>query len=960
MSMTSAEIRQSFLDFFASKGHTIVSSASLVPGDDPTLLFTNAGMNQFKNIFLGLEKREYTRAADTQKVMRVSGKHNDLEDVGYDTYHHTFFEMLGNWSFGDYYKKEAIAWAWELLTEVWGLPKDRLWATVFKDEKGELETDEEAARYWAEVTDVDPDHILYFGRKDNFWEMGDTGPCGPCSEIHLDRGEDACDLQDDPNHVCGVNSGCRRFFELWNLVFIQYNKNDSGVLHDLPAKHVDTGLGFERVVAVLQDVVSNYGTDLFTSIMDRVQEMLGHSDAEREANIVGYRVIADHGRAVTFLVGDGVLPGNEGRNYVLRMILRRAARFGRKIGFPGLFLSEVAKVVIEKMSPYFTELEARREFILQTITQEEERFQRTLDVGLNLLDELIDELSARGEAVIPGDQAFKLYDTYGFPLDLTRDVAKERGFNVDEEGFVAALEKQRELGRAAQQFALEVGEKLEVYSDLLNELKRTGVLPGTGVEHLYSEGTEVEAKVAAIVRDGQVVDSAREGDEVELVLTATPFYVESGGQVSDTGVIVSSPSSPPRSGGTEGGQWEVAVSDVRQPLPGLIVHIGEVVSGEPQVGDSAQAVVDAERRADIARNHTATHLLHNGLRRTLGEHVQQAGSLVAPDRLRFDFTHSAMLTQDELSLIEQLVNEAILANYPVAAVHRGYKEAIAAGAIALFGEKYGEQVRVLTIGDPSESSSLIATKGRPRPVEGGLLSQELCGGTHVGRTSEIGPFHIVSESSIGAGLRRIEAVTGRGAQEFVQKRMQVLEAAAASLGCSPDEVDQKVLALQDELQGQTKEVARLRRQIAQRDFEGLLSQVQDVSGVKVLAAQVEAADMDTLREMSDWFRNRMGSGVIVLGAVMAAKPSFVAAITPDLVERGLHAGQLVKRVAQVVGGGGGGKPTLAQAGGRDTGRIGEALRLVPDLVERGLSLSSTHLHEVQLTTISSMVCWKLY
>ncbi len=929
MSMTSAEIRQSFLDFFASKEHTIVPSDSLVPGDDPTLLFTNAGMNQFKNIFLGLEKREYTRAADTQKCLRVSGKHNDLEDVGYDTYHHTFFEMLGNWSFGDYYKEEAIAWAWELLTEVWGLPKDRLWATVFKDDQGELETDEEAARYWREVTDIAPDHILYFGRKDNFWEMGDTGPCGPCSEIHLDRGEAACDLQDDPHHVCGVNSGCRRYFELWNLVFIQYNKDESRVLHDLPAKHVDTGMGFERLVSVLQGVVSNYETDVFIPIMDRVQEMLGQSDIEREANIVAYRVIADHGRAVTFLVGDGVLPGNEGRNYVLRMILRRAARFGRKIGFPGPFLSEVAKAVIGKMGPYFGELDARREFILQTITQEEERFQRTLDVGLNLLDDLIDDLSAHGEAVIPGDQAFKLYDTYGFPLDLTRDVAKERGFNVDEEGFVAALEKQRERARAAQQFALEVGEKLEVYSDLLDELKRTGVLPATGVEHLYSEGTEAAAKIAAIVRDGQAVDSAQEGDEVELVLTATPFYVESGGQISDTGMIV------------QDGEWKVAVSDVRRPLAGLIVHIGEVVSGGPRVGDSAQAVVGAERRMDIARNHTATHLLHNGLRRTLGQHVQQAGSLVAPDRLRFDFTHSVMLTQDELSQIEQFVNETILANYAVQVIHCGYKEAIAAGAIALFGEKYGEQVRVLTIGDPSEPSSLAATKGRPRRVEGGLLSQELCGGTHVRRTSEIGSFHIISESSIGAGLRRIEAVTGRGAQQFVQRRMKVLEAAAASLGCSPDEVDQKVLALQNELQGRFKEVARLRREIAQRDFEELLSQVQDVSGVKVLAAQVEAANMDTLREMSDWFRNSMESrkqsGVVVLGAVMAAKPGLVAAVTPDLVERGLHAGRLVKQVAQVVGGSGGGRPTLAQAGGRDAGRIGEALRLVPDLVERGLS-----------------------
>ena len=903
MTMTSAEVRQSFLDFFASKGHTIVPSASLVPADDPTLLFTNAGMNQFKNIFLGLEKRDYTRAADTQKCLRVSGKHNDLEDVGYDTYHHTFFEMLGNWSFGDYYKKEAIAWAWELLTEVWGLPKDRLWATVFKDEQGELETDEEAVRYWREVTDINPDHILYFGREDNFWEMGDTGPCGPCSEIHLDRGEEACDLQDDPNHVCAVNSGCRRFFELWNLVFIQYNKDESGALHELPAKHIDTGMGLERIVAVLQGVLSNYDTDLFTPIMERVQEMLGHTDAEREANIVGYRVIADHGRAVTFLIGDGVLPGNEGRNYVLRMILRRAARFGRKIGFREPFLAEIAKVVIEIMGSYFTELEARREFILQTITQEERRFQHTLDVGLELLDELIDDLGAQGESVIPGDQAFKLYDTYGFPLDLTRDVAKERGFTVDDEGFLAALEEQRERARAAQQFVLEVEEKLETYSRLLDELKRTKLLSETGVEHVYAEGPETQAKVVALLRDGQVVDSAREGDEVELVLTTTSFYVESGGQVSDTGTIV------------RDGAWEVAVSDVRQPLPGLIVHIGKVVSGEPRVGDVARALVDAERRMDIARNHTATHLLHNALRRVLGEHVQQAGSLVAPDRLRFDFTHAAMLTAEELDQIQELVNEAILADYPVQVVHTSYKEAVAQGAIALFGEKYGERVRVLRIGDPDKP-----------------FSQELCGGTHVTHTSEIGPFSILSESSIGAGLRRIEAVTGRAAQKFIQQRLKALDSIAASLGCSPDEVEQKVRALRDELQQQKREVARLRRQIAQRDFEALLSQVQDVQGVKVLAAQVEAANMDTLREMSDWFRDRIGSGVIVLGAVMDSRPGFVAAITPDLVERGLHAGRIVKQVAQVVGGSGGGKPTLAQAGGRDPSRIGDALSLVPELV----------------------------
>jgi len=523
MNMTSAEIRQSFLDFFASKGHTIVPSASLVPEDDPTLLFTNAGMNQFKNVFLGLEKRSYTRAADTQKCMRVSGKHNDLDDVGRDTYHHTFFEMLGNWSFGDYYKKEAIAWAWELLTEVWKLPKERLWATVFKDDKGELEPDEEAAHWWREVTDINPQHILFFGRKDNFWEMGDTGPCGPCSEIHYDRGPEYCDKKHVPDHVCGVNRDCGRFIELWNLVFIQYNRDETGRLEPLPAKHVDTGAGFERLVAILQGVDSNYATDLFTPIMDRIQELAGHSDAEREENIVAYRVIADHGRAITFLIGDGVLPGNEGRNYVLRMILRRAARFGRKIGFQSPFLAEIAKVVIEVMGPHFTELNARREFILETITQEEKRFYRTLDSGLALLDEIMEELKAAGETVIPGEKAFLLWSERGFPLDLTKDIAEEQGFTVDEAGYWQAMEEHKQISSAGQRFEALPETEMAVYSRLLDELKRKGKLPPEGVLHVYEDRVDVDTGVIAILKGGQLVTKAREGDEVEMVLASTPF-----------------------------------------------------------------------------------------------------------------------------------------------------------------------------------------------------------------------------------------------------------------------------------------------------------------------------------------------------------------------------------------------------------------------------------------------------
>jgi alanyl-tRNA synthetase len=749
--------------------------------------------------------------------------------------------------------------------------------------------------------------------------MADTGPCGPNSEIVFDRGVEACACQDDPDHVCRVEGDCGRFVELWNLVFIQYNKDVDGKLHLLPDKHVDTGMGFERLVAVLQGVDSNYKTDLFTSISRCVQGMTGHTDAEVEGNVVAYRVIADHGRAATFLVGDGVLPGNEGRNYVLRMILRRAARFGRKIGLTDPFLADVAKVVIETMGAVFPELANRRQFILTTITQEEERFLRTLDLGLSRLDEELDELEGKAGKILPGDAAFRLYDTFGLPLEITRDVAEERGFGVDEAGYHTALDEQRRRARQADKFELQDEEALKRYTEVLADLQQQGLLGKEGVVHDPYSVTELEATAVAILRDGERVTSAEEGAQVEVVLSATSFYVESGGQVSDAGFISAYPPLPPPGGGVDEPIWEIEAQDVRQPVPGLIVHLGRVCRGRPKVGDTAWAVVDYERRMDIARNHTATHLLHSELRYILGEHVQQAGSLVAPERLRFDFTHPAMLTEDELNLVTQSVNDAILVNYPVEISREGYRQAVSEGVIALFGEKYGDEVRVLRVGWPGEP-----------------FSQELCGGTHVHETGEIGLFHIVSEESVGAGVRRIEAVTGRVAVELVEHQIGILKRTAAYLGGTPEEVDRKALGLLDELQSARKEIARLQERVARREFEALLDDVRVVAGVSLLSARVTAPSMEVLREMTDWFRDRLDSGVVALGTVLGERPALVVAVTPDLVERGVDAAKLVRGMAQIVGGGGGGKPALAQAGGRDPNRLDEALGQAPHMLEEML------------------------
>ncbi len=900
------KVRQSFLDYFAQRGHTIVPSSSLVPGNDPTLLFTNAGMVQFKDVFLGIGSRPYTRAADSQKCMRVAGKHNDLDDVGRDDTHHTFFEMLGNWSFGDYYKREAITWAWDLLTRVWGLPKDRLWATCFEDELGEIERDDEAAEIWYEQPGFPADHVLFFGREENFWEMAETGPCGPDSEIHLDLGEERCNRRHEPGHVCQVNGDCSRFLELWNLVFIQYNRVDAHTLEPLPAKHVDTGMGLERIVSVLQGVDSNYKTDLFTPMMDRIQQLAGHSAAERESMLTPYRVIADHSRAAAFLIADGVVPGNTSRNYVCRMVIRRASRFGTQLGFSEPFLAEIAKVVIDTYGDVYPELERNREAILSTITDEEQRFHHTLEAGMAQLESRLARLEDEGRDSLPGEEAFELYATYGLPLEITRDIAREHGLQVDERGFHQAMEAHRVASGAGRALGAAEGEGAEVYRRLLARLKEGEQLPQGRVEHDPYHGLEVEGPLLAIVRRGQEIEQAQPGEEVALVLPRSCFYVEAGGQVSDQGTVVSA--AEPR--------WEVDIVDVSEPVEGLIVHHGVVRQGNPKVGDTAIAAVNASRRWDIMRNHTATHLLQAALRAVLGTHVRQAGSLVAPDRLRFDFTHRQALSEREIQRVEDFVNQAILANYELQAQIKPLREAVSEGATALFGESYGEKVRTIAIGGPER------------------ISYELCGGTHVPNTGLIGAFMIVSESSAAAGIRRIEAVTGREAARRARRYRDQLKSLAAELNVPLEEVPARVQALLQEREALAHQVHELQVELGRQTFASL--QPGQVEGVAVMTGVIPAVDIEALRQFTDQFRAQYRSGVIVLGAVHNGRPLLVAAVTEDLVARGLNAVDLVRTVARQVGGGGGGKATLAQAGGKDPAKLEQALGAVVPWVREHL------------------------
>jgi len=903
-----ADIRQDFIDFFIDHGHTFVPSSSLVPGGDSTLLFTNAGMVQFKDVFLGTDQRPYTRAVDSQKCLRVSGKHNDLDQVGRDNTHHTFFEMLGNWSFGDYYKKEAISWAWQLLTEVWKLPKDRLWAAYFKDELGEIPEDREAADVWLSQPGFNPDHLLPFGRRDNFWEMADTGPCGPDTEIHFDRGPEFCNMADVPGHICRVNGDCERFLEIWNNVFIQYNRISPTELVPLEKKHVDTGMGFERIVSILQDVPSNYKTDLFMPLIERVQELTGQTDEEREANLTPYRVIADHARATAFLIADGVVPGNIGRNYICRMLVRRAARFGMKLDLHEPFMAEVAKVVIDEYGDFYTELKRNEEAILDNLSREEKQFQKTVKAGLEQLDELLDELKQKNCSVLDGKIAFELYATHGLPLEITRDIAEEQGLAVDAAGFQEAMEAHRLASGAGKDFGAMGGEDVEVYTHLLEDLKKSHKLEQTGVVYTPYEPIKNSLEVLALIKDGKPVNGVNPGDSVEVLLPSTDFYIESGGQVSDTGKIVSA----------DGKDWVIQITELRKPAAGVIVHAGEVVEGEPTVGDSAYVRVDEERRMQIRRNHTATHLLHAALHEVIGKHAQQAGSLVAPDRLRFDFNHPQPMTREEILAVEARVNQAILANYPLHIVQKPLQEAIEEGAMALFGEKYETEVRTITIGDEER------------------LSYELCGGTHVDETGDIGLFLITYEGSIAAGVRRIEAVTGWQAYQLARERMNILDNVDQFFGTAPSELLQKVQSSTDALTAAEKEIEKLRLQLVNGAFDEKLQHTEEIEGVTVLRTILPDADMDSLREMADKFRQKHPSGVALLASEQGGKPILIAAVTEDLTKRGLNAGSLVKQVAGVVGGGGGGRPTLAQAGGKDASKLSEALDQVAVYIRENL------------------------
>ncbi|MCG2785760.1 MAG: alanine--tRNA ligase [Anaerolineae bacterium] len=911
--LTGNEIRQNFIDFFVEHGHTAVPSMSLVPGGDATLLFTNSGMVQFKDVFVGTDSRPYTRAVDSQKCMRVAGKHNDLDDVGRDDTHHTFFEMLGNWSFGDYYKEEAIAWSWQLLTDVWGLPKDKLYATCFKDDKGNVPQDMEAADIWKKQPGMQPENILFFGRKENFWQMAEFGPCGPCSEIHIDLGEERDNLRGTP-HQCGVNGDCTRYLELWNNVFIQYNLFEDGRLEPLPAKHVDTGMGFERIVSVLQGVDSNYKTDLFGGAMKVLSALTGKTHEQMFADFTPYRVVADHARSAAFLIADGVVPGNAGRNYICRMIIRRAARFGTKIGLTEPFLAKVADAFIEEYGAFYPELVKSRQPILENLTREEIRFAQTVELGQAHLADMVGELisdgkSTNGKLILDGRKAFELYATYGLPFEITRDILREstdQNLDVDEAGFRAAMNEHRLASGGGKAMGKMGGEDAEFYAGILRELQKAGKLGEKGVEYDPYESLQINAEVLALVVDGNSVSDAQVGDRVEIILPRTGFYIEAGGQVGDTGMISTLPT------GEFGVGWQIEVTDVRRAAAGLISHIGEVVSGRPRVGDKAIAEVDMARRHDIMRNHTATHLMHAALHQVLGEHARQAGSLVAPDRLRFDFNHPESMSAEQIERVERLVNEAVAADMSVMPKTKSREEAISEGAMALFGEKYGEVVRTITIGDPDDRHSY-----------------ELCGGTHLERTSDVGLFVITREEAASAGVRRIEAVTGRGAYELVAKRFRALKAVASALKSSLEDVPVKAESLQDELASVKKHLAAARAELALVTFNVQLANVQTVGEARLLVAEMPGVDKDSLTKLADQFRARYAeNGVCVVASSGEGAVTVMAAVTQDLIKRGVKAGDLVGHISRQLGAGGGGAPHLAFGGGKDVAKLAEALASV--------------------------------
>lgn len=868
--MSVSEIRQKFLQFFAEHGHTIVASSPLVPGNDPTLLFTNSGMVQFKDVFLGREHRPYRRATSSQRSVRAGGKHNDLENVGYTARHHTFFEMLGNFSFGDYFKQDAIRYAWSLLTDVYGLPTERLWVTVYAE-------DDEAYNIWAKEIGVAPERIIRIGdnkgaryASDNFWQMADTGPCGPCSEIFYDHGPEVWGGPPGSPEEDGD-----RYIEIWNLVFMQFDRNDQGVLTPLPKPCVDTGMGLERISAVLQGVHSNYEIDLFRTLVSAASRETGCTDLENPS----LRVIADHIRACSFLIVDGVIPGNEGRGYVLRRIIRRALRHGHKLGQSRPFFFKLVDDLVALMGVAYPELAQSATRVAETLRQEEERFGETLEKGMGILGEAIVRLPEGGR--LDGQTAFMLYDTFGFPLDLTADVCRERGLSVDEEGFELAMGRQRDQARAASKFKMGAALTYE----------------GAPTTFVGYEKLAHGAKIQAIYVQGSEVNTAPEGESVVVVLDTTPFYAESGGQVGDAGLLV----------GQVG--W-VRVEDTQKISAEVFGHHGVVTRGRVSVGDSVEAQVDLERRAQTARNHSATHLMHKALREVLGDHVQQKGSLVDADKTRFDFSHGAPVTAQELSRIEARVNAEILENSATQAQVMGFDAAVKGGAMALFGEKYGDSVRVLDIGS----------------------SRELCGGTHVGRTGDIGLFKVVSESGVAAGIRRIEAVTGPRVLSMLQDLEGRVHEAAALMKAPVQELTPRLTQLLDQMRGLEKELARLKSKLAASAGDDLLSQVQEIRGVRLLAARVQDVDVSALRDMVDQLKSKLSSAAIVLAAVEGDKVSLIAGVTQDLTSR-LKAGDLVGHLAAQVGGKGGGRPDMAQGGGTNPSALVGALASLPAFVE---------------------------
>jgi alanyl-tRNA synthetase len=877
--MAGRDIRQTFLRFFEQRGHRLLPSGPLVPEGDPTLLFANAGMVQFKRLFLGEETRGYQRATTSQKCMRVSGKHNDLENVGRSLRHHTFFEMLGNFSFGDYFKQEAIEYAWELVTGPLGLSGDRLVVTVFRD-------DEEAHRIWRDGIGLPAERVYHLDEDDNFWSMGDTGPCGPCSEIYVDNGKQPGCVNPNCNPACD----CGRYLEFWNLVFMQFNRDASGVMTPLPKPSIDTGAGLERLTMILQGVTSNYDTDLFRGILLRAQELsnvaLG-TDPEKDVSL---RVVADHARAVTFLIGDGILPANDGRGYVLRRILRRAARHGVLLGIERPFLHGVADAVIDEMGGAYPDLVERRAYITDRIAREEERFLETLSKGLALLEDEIREVKARQGKVLSGEIVFRMYDTFGFPLDLTEDILRGHGLVIDQAGFDVSMDEQRGRARAAWKGS---GEKAvgEIY----------GRLAGVHTTRFLGyDSLELKAPLRALVKDGVEVESATKGDAVEIVTEETPFYAEGGGQVGDRGEIR-----------TAGGR--VTIDDTQKPVEGLVVHRGRVVEGTIRVGDEARLAVDAEARAATVRNHSGTHLLHAALRRVLGPQAMQKGSLVSPDRLRFDFTHDSPLTDAELERIEDYANEWTLRNAPAHIRELPYKQAIAEGAIAIFEEKYGDEVRVISFGD---------------------FSTELCGGTHARATGDIGLLKIISETGIASGVRRIEALTGAGALAHLREQEHALQRVADVLKAPVGEVPARLEKLVEERRALEKELEKLRAERRGAASGDLVSQAREVAGVKVLTARTDGAPADDLRSMVDDLRQKLGSGIVLLAAETDGRVTLALGVTSDLVGR-YKAGSLIRDVAEVVGGKGGGKPDFAQAGGRDAAKIPDAFEKLVALVGQG-------------------------